>query len=107
MLDMAGLVDYCDMFVLCSANNGRQVEAIADEVRRVAKGHGVKNITVEGKDGATWVLVDLGDVVFHVFDGPWRGFYDLDGLWSDAPRTELTDGELEDELTDEHFFSFS
>ena len=46
-------------------------------------------ISTEGFESARWVLLDFGDVVVHVFDEPMRGFYDLDGLWSDAPRTEM------------------
>jgi ribosome-associated protein len=49
----------------------------------------VAPISTEGFASARWVLLDFGDVVVHVFDEPMRGFYDLDGLWSDAPRTEL------------------
>ena len=46
-------------------------------------------ISTEGFDSARWVLLDFGDVVVHVFDEPMRGFYDLDGLWGDAPRLEM------------------
>jgi ribosome-associated protein len=46
-------------------------------------------LSTEGFDSARWVLLDFGDVVVHVFDEPMRGFYDLDGLWGDAPRLEM------------------
>lgn len=46
-------------------------------------------LSTEGFDSARWVLLDFGDIVVHVFDEPMRGFYDLDGLWGDAPRLEM------------------
>lgn len=87
ILDMAGKVDYADVLVLCTASNRRQVQAVADEVRRAAKEEFDLNPRgIEGYDGGRWVLVDFGDVLVHIFDGPMRGFYALDELWEDAPR---------------------
>ena len=103
ILDMRGLVAYTDLFVICTASNRRQVQAIADEIVAVAKHEHDITPAVEGKEAARWVLVDLGDIVVHIFDGPLRGFYDLDGLWQDAPRLEVpeapvdTDEDEEDE----------
>lgn len=94
ILDMRGLVSYTDAFVLCTANNRRQVQAIAEAVSLAAKhDHGVMASGIEGMEAARWVLVDLGDIVVHVFDGPLREFYDLDGLWRDAPRMAVPDVE--------------
>ncbi len=87
ILDLRGLVAYTDVFVICSARNRRQVQAIADEVRKVAKEkYSLYAKGAEGLEAARWVLVDFGAVVVHVFDEPMRGFYNLDGLWGDAPR---------------------
>jgi len=73
--------------VICTASNRRQVQAIADEVRRVGREDlGVRHMGVEGLEAARWVLVDFGSVVVHIFDEPLRAFYNLDGLWADAPR---------------------
>ncbi|MBW2253833.1 MAG: ribosome silencing factor [Deltaproteobacteria bacterium] len=94
LLDMKNLVSYTDIFVLCSATNPRQAKAIADYVVLWTKREfdrrpkGVEGITL-GK----WVLVDFGDVVLHIFDGPLRGFYNLDGLWADAPRLPVPEAE--------------
>lgn len=52
---------------------------------------GVRPIGVEGLEASRWVLVDYGDVIVHVFDEPMRGFYDLEGLWADAPRVHHED----------------
>lgn len=93
ILDMKGLVDYCDVFVICSAGNRRQVQAIAEAVRVHGKRElGLKSHAIEGLEAARWVLVDFGDVVVHVFDQPLRGFYNLDGLWSDARHLEAPEG---------------
>lgn len=96
ILDMRGLIDYADVFVICSATNRRQVQAIAEAARLKGKHeHGIATVGVEGMQAARWVLVDFGDVILHVFDAPLRGFYNLDGLWSDAPRLPLPAGATE------------
>lgn len=86
---MNDLVQYTDYFLLCSASNRRQVLAIADAVLERAKELGVETRGAEGRESGRWVLVDLGMVVVHIFDETYRGFYNLDGLWSDAPRLEV------------------
>jgi len=107
ILDMRNLVDYCDVFVICSATNRRQVKAIAEHVRTFGKRQlELQPQATEGLEAARWVLVDFGEVVVHVFDQPLRGFYNLDGLWSDAPRLSVpagsdlpfTDDETSDDL---------
>jgi len=87
LLDMRNLVDFTDLFLLVSARNRRHVAALAEEIRQHAKRQ--LEIPCQGVEGLTasrWVLLDFGTVVVHVFDEPLRGFYNLDGLWSDAPR---------------------
>ena len=92
-LDVAELVGYTDIFVLCTARNARQVRAIADAVRAVMKAdHQLLPIGVEGMESGRWVLVDFDDVVLHIFDEASRAFYDLEGLWEDAPRLEAPEG---------------
>ena len=87
---MRELIDYADIFILCSAGNHRQVQAIAHAMRHWAKHeHQLLPNGVEGVEAGRWVLVDFGAVVVHIFDEPLRGFYNLDGLWKDAPRLEV------------------
>ena len=94
ILDMRGLVSYTDAFVICTAANRRQVQAIAEAVTNASKkDHQIAPTGVEGLEAARWVLVDLGDVVVHIFDGPLREFSDLDGLWRDAPRLPVPEVE--------------
>ncbi|MEZ4321223.1 MAG: ribosome silencing factor [Myxococcota bacterium] len=98
ILDMRGLVDYTDMFILCSGRNSRQVAAIATAVREAAKTQfELIPMGVEGMSSGKWVLVDFGDAVVHVFDQAMRGFYNLDGLWADAPHLEAPSTGLEDD----------
>lgn len=93
LLDVAELVGYADIFVLCSARNTRQVRGIAEEVRRVLKTeHSLPPTGTEGAETGRWVLVDYDDVVVHVFDEASRAFYDLEGLWADAPRLPAPEG---------------
>lgn len=105
ILDMRELVAYTDVFVLCSARNRRQVQAIAEELRKVGKEQfGVLPQATEGLAAARWVCVDFGSVVVHVFDEPLRGFYDLDGLWRDAPRLPVPEDKPRNE-SESAFFS--
>ena len=75
-----------DYFVLASATNQRQSQAMADAVEETMKAKGRRPLSVEGYVGGSWILVDYGDVVAHVMNRESRGFYDLEGLWADAPR---------------------
>ena len=90
LLDLSGVTDVCDYFLICSGDNPRQVDAIVDEVRtKVSANCGVSPISCEGREGLSWVLVDYGSVVVHVFRRETREFYRLETLWADAPRVEL------------------
>lgn len=110
---MRKLVDYCDLFVICTARNRRHVQAVAEELRRLAKKDlDLPCVGIEGLTAARWVLVDFGAVVVHIFDEPLRAFYNLDGLWSDAPRLPVPEepAEADDatgELTGEEPFPHS
>ena len=87
ILDMRGLVDYTDYLIVCSGQTPRQTKAIADEVKLQMKNeHGVTARKVEGAREGEWVLIDLLDVVVHVFTTEARDFYRLDRLWREAPR---------------------
>jgi ribosome-associated protein len=78
--------------VITSAPNTRQVRTIVDEVeRQLRERAGVKPRSVEGLDDASWVLLDYGDVVVHVFLTETRDFYGLERLWADAERVEWED----------------
>lgn len=89
VLDVAELFGITDHFVIASGSNVRQVRTIAEEVELRVKAHGGGSPRyVEGLDDARWVLLDYGEFVVHVFLDEARRYYDLERLWSDAPRVE-------------------
>lgn len=75
--------------MICQANSGRQINAIVEEILDQEEAAGVEVKRIEGKDGGKWVLIDLGDVIAHVFQASERTFYNLEKLWSDAPLVNI------------------
>ncbi|WP_203642778.1 ribosome silencing factor [Levilactobacillus andaensis] len=88
-LDMTKVSLMADYFLIMEANSNRQVQAIADEITDQMAANDVAIRDVEGKNEATWILIDLGDVVVHVFQKDQRSHYNLEKLWSDAPEVDL------------------
>ena len=86
MLDVSRLTSLADTFIICSGRSNRQVSAIGEYIRTEMKKQGVTPLSIEGLKEGHWVLMDYGSVVIHVFYDPVRSFYDLEGLWADAPR---------------------
>jgi ribosome-associated protein len=78
-----------DYFVICHGNSDTQVLAIANEIRKQTEASGARIRGIEGLDTARWVLIDLGDVVVHVFHREEREYYHLERLWSDAKTIEF------------------
>ena len=91
VLNMEGVSLIADQFIICHANSERQVQALAKEVADKAAEAGYTVKRLEGVEMARWVLVDLGDVVVHVFHRDERGYYNLEKLWGDAPLLNMTD----------------
>jgi ribosome-associated protein len=90
VLDVRGLTGYADYFVIMTAESEPQANAIADAVDERLEAMGATRLGVEGHSAGRWVLIDYGDVVAHVFNPEARMFYDLEGLWADAPRVAVT-----------------
>lgn len=88
-LDVSEVSVMADYFVIMDANSKRQVQAIAEAVVEQAHKNDVVIKSVEGKQAGNWVLVDLGDVIVHVFQKDQRQFYDLEKLWSQAPMVNI------------------
>ena len=87
VLDVAEIMGIVDAFVIAHASNTRLVRAIVDEVKeQLLVLAGVKPRSVEGLDDWSWVLLDYGDLIVHVFLAETREFYGLERLWTDAPR---------------------
>ena len=89
-LDLTALSDVCDFFVIGTGLNTRMVDSAVDEVEdKVARACGEKPFSIEGRAQRTWVLMDYGAVVVHVFTPEARDYYRLERLWGDAPLLEL------------------
>ena len=89
VLDLRGLSDAADFFVIASGDSDTHVRAIAENVTRCMKEAGLAASGVEGARLARWILIDYINVVAHVFLPPVREFYKLETLWGDAPSTTL------------------
>jgi ribosome-associated protein len=85
VLEVGELTHFTDYFLLCSGQNPRQVQAIADAVEEQLRAKKVRPAHVEGYQTGQWVLLDYGDFVLHVFLNERRRFYGLERLWGDAP----------------------
>jgi ribosome-associated protein len=92
VLDVSTLLVITDLFLICSGGNERQVRTVAEEIeQRVGEMHGLKPARREGERESHWVVLDYVDFVVHVFLEEERDYYDLERLWSDAPRLGLGD----------------
>jgi ribosome-associated protein len=94
ILEVGSLIGLTDYFVICTGNNERQVQTIADSVSTELAKMGVKAYRREGWRESRWVLLDFLDVVVHVFHPEERRFYRLENLWQDAPRVDFEEGEV-------------
>ncbi len=86
ILDVAGKVDYADFLVVMTGRSDRHAQALAQGIEEELKKKGIRPTSVEGLPNGTWVLMDFGDVVVHVFQHDTRQLYDIEGLWLDASR---------------------
>ncbi|MDC0745510.1 ribosome silencing factor [Polyangium mundeleinium] len=93
ILDVRGRVDYADFLVLMTGRSDRHVGSIAQGIEEELGKKKIAPISVEGMSAATWVLLDYGDVVVHVFQEDARQLYDIEGLWMDASRVAVPEGE--------------
>lgn len=84
-LDVSGKTSIADAFILCSVGSPRQAQAVADEIHRVLAVQGVHALSVEGYLAGSWILMDYGDFVVHVFLEERREYYGLERLWGDCP----------------------
>lgn len=91
VMDLTALSDVCDYFVIATATNARQVDTVVDEIEEQVAAHcaGEHPFSIEGRAERTWVLMDFGSVVVHVFTPEARDYYRLEKLWGDAPALEL------------------
>jgi ribosome-associated protein len=91
VLDLRHTPAFTDFFLLCSGQNTRQVQAIADSVEEALRGAKIRPSHVEGYDRAEWILMDFFTFIVHVFTPQTRAFYSLERLWGDAQRIEVSE----------------
>jgi len=91
ILSVKEISAFADYFIICSGTSDRQVRAIAAAIQENLKAADILPLGVEGEAAGQWVLMDYDDVVIHIFLDPVRTFYDLERLWSDAPRMGIPD----------------
>ena len=89
VLDVHEHTSIADYFIVCSGRSDRQVQSIAQGIEENAAEEGLRPYAVEGAQRGHWALIDFSDVIVHVFYEPVREFYDLDGLWGQAPKAKL------------------
>lgn len=88
ILDVRGLCNFADAFVICSGSNRIQLHAICDGIAQGFKKLGLKSPREEGERNANWIVLDYGDVVIHVMSSDARAFYRLERLWGDADELD-------------------
>lgn len=89
VLDMEGISLVADYFLICHGNNERQVQAIARSIKDKMGENDISIDRIEGFEQGRWILVDIGDIVCHVFHKEERGYYNLERLWGDADRVAI------------------
>lgn len=90
LLNVTGLSTLTDYLLIVSGGSDRQVQAITESIELgLKKEHGIMPLAIEGKKEGRWVLLDYGDVMVHVFQQPVREYYDLEGLWTEAPEVPI------------------
>ena len=89
LIEVREVSSIADYFIICSGRSDRQVQSIARGLDENLGNMGISPLSIEGLTRGQWVLMDLSDVIVHVFYQPVREFYDLEELWAHAPRVEL------------------
>jgi ribosome-associated protein len=91
ILDVRKLCSFTDYFVVISGRSTRHVQGLADAIESELRSNRLSTSKAEGLNEGNWVLLDYNDVVVHIFYSETRKFYDIEGLWYDAPRVKLDD----------------
>jgi ribosome-associated protein len=98
VLDLRDTPAFTDFFLVCSGQNARQVQAIADSIEAALREARVRPSHIEGYERAEWVLMDFFSFIVHVFTPGTRAFYSLERLWGDADRIEIAEDSRREEL---------
>lgn len=88
-IDMRDASPIFETFVLCTANNERLMQAISQNIKDECEKNGFEIKSIEGLRNSKWLLIDLGDIVCHIFEAGERESYNLEKLWGDMPRINV------------------
>lgn len=91
VIDISGISTIADYFVICDGSSDSQVGALTDNVEEKMHEAGYEQKQREGMRNSSWVLLDYGDVIIHIFDRENREFYNLERIWNDGKRIENID----------------
>ncbi|CAG37347.1 ribosome silencing factor [Desulfotalea psychrophila] len=91
IVDVQGRVSFTDQFVIMSGRSTRHVLGLAENIEAAFRSKKVKASTAEGLEDGMWVLLDFDDIIVHIFYYEQREFYDLEGLWNEAPQKKITE----------------
>ena len=89
-IDVRGLTSYADTLIIIEASSYRQVSAISEHIITSLKKQKVYSLGTEGLKEGEWVLLDYGDVIVHLFESDIKSYYNIEGLWADAPQYDLS-----------------
>lgn len=89
ILDITDITSISDYFVICSGNTKVQVQALADNVIEKMREEGISPLRIEGYNSFSWVLLDYGGAIVHIFKQDMRDFYNLEHLWGDAKKISV------------------
>lgn len=89
-IDIRALTTIGDYFLLVTGTSSPHVKALAEEVEDALSKEGIEPRRIEGAQSATWILMDYQDVILHIFTKETREFYNMERLWADAPRMDLS-----------------
>jgi ribosome-associated protein len=89
-LEVTKLCSFADYFIICSGGSHRHVLALAQHLQEALAQAGVKPLGTEGLEEGQWVLLDYNTMLIHIFLQPLREFYNLEDLWSEAPKTQIS-----------------
>ena len=105
-LMVSELTSYTDMVVIVEAGSSRQVTSLSEHIIKSLKGAKIKATGTEGVKDGQWALLDFGHLIIHVFESDAKEFYDLEGLWSDAQKVDLSafDAQMPTETEDDDGF---
>lgn len=99
LLDVGKSCSFADFFLILSGSSTRQTQALAGHLQETLGKLGIRPRGVEGIDPGQWILMDYNEVIVHIFYEPVRGFYDLEGLWIEAPRLPIVPEDSQDKVS--------